>query len=233
MLDKVSKSKSINNYIMQFVAYEGRDDYANKRQKELGKLIVVGGPGGSGCSTIAKMLAKNFALNYIYAGNMMQKFAHQQGFVDFNQLLGSRESTKLLARADKFIDKETLKASFYPETLIDSKIFGALSSLKRIPTTVKIWLTCDIENRVSRTIISKKKIIVKGKLSKHSKLYKDTASELLKRYSVDKNRFKKIYGIDFDSPEKYYDIVIDSTKLNPSETYRLIITLLKDGKYIK
>jgi len=233
MLNKVSKVIPINNYIKQFIAYDGRDEYANKRPKELGTLFVVGGPGGSGCSTIAKMIAKNFAQNYIYSGSMMRKFAHKHGFEDVNKFLGSNEFRELKGKADKYIDNETLKVSYYPDTLIDSKIFGALSSIKRVPTTVKIWLTCDIETRVARTIISKKKILIKGKLSKRSKLYRDTSAELLKRYSIDKNRFKKVYGIDFDFPEKYYDIVIDTTKLNAGETYRLIITLLKDGKYIK
>jgi cytidylate kinase len=55
----------------------------------------------------------------------------------------------------------------------------------------------------------------------------------MQRYSNDKNRYKKLYNIDYDNEEKYNDIVIDTSKMNASETFNLILKLIKEGGYIK
>jgi cytidylate kinase len=204
-----------------------------KRPKDLGMLIIVGGPGGSGSSTIARMLARHFGMSYVYGGAIMRRIAKKRGFATLEDFLNSPIMKKNSLMIDREVDETLLKAAFRRNILIDSKDFAALSTYRKIPSTVKIWLEADTDIRVNRMLWSMKKV-VKGKmLRKSSKVYKESAFKLIQRYSNDKNRYKKLYDIDYDHQEKYNDIVIDTSIINEGETFNLILKLIKDGRFIK
>jgi cytidylate kinase len=204
-----------------------------KRPKDLGLLIVIGGPGGSGASTIARLLASKFGLQYVYGGGIMRSIAKNKGYSTLEDFLASDIMKKQSSVIDREIDEKVLKSSFARNVLIDSKDFAAISTYRQIPSTVKIWLTADIDVRVHRMLWSMS-MLPKGKIiSKRSKVYKETSLKLMQRYSNDKNRYKKLYNIDYDNEEKYNDIVIDTSKMNASETFNLILKLIKEGGYIK
>jgi predicted cytidylate kinase len=191
----------------------------NGRPKNLGLLFVVGGFGGSGATTIAKMLARNFSLKRIYAGGLMREIAKQKGFPTYEDFLKSITDIEL-EKLDKELDRKMVKYSYMPNTLIDSKIFASLCSKYNIQTTVRIWLDCDIEVRAKR------------KALKDNLKYEDVLTNLQMRFMKDKERFEKLYSIDYSSPKKYNDIVIDITKLNENQTLKLILELISNGRYI-
>lgn len=181
--------------------------------------MVVGGFGGSGATTIAKMLARRFTLTRIYAGGLMRDIAKSHGFATYEEFLRTT-SNEELENYDKIVDKKMLKYSYLPNTLIDSKIFAALTTKYRLATTVKIWLDCEIEVRAKR------------KVQKDNLSYDQVLTDLKERYESDKRRFESLYSIDYSLPKKYNDIVIDSSKLNEYQTLQLILKLIEDGKYI-
>ena len=193
---------------------------SNLRPKNLGILFVVGGYGGSGATTIAKMLARHFNLNRIYAGGLMRDIAKSNGYDKYEDFLRDTPDSQL-KKFDEIVDKKMIKFSYIPNTLIDSKIFSALATKYRIPCTVKIWLSCDIETRARR------------KTKKDNLDYDTVLDDLKERYVSDKNRFEQLYGIDYSNPKKYNDIVIDTTKMNEYQTLNLILKLIEDGKYIR
>lgn len=195
----------------------------NTRSKDLGFLIVIGGPGGSGVSTIGRKLANHFSLNYIYGGQIMRNLAKKNGFDSLTEFLESDLFQSNHLEYDLLIDKELFKKSFTKNILIDSKIFAALATKNRIPCTVKIWINASLDVRVKRTM---------GKRS-FKRDYKKIQKSLLTRYEKDKERFWKLYGIEFDNQKKYNDIVIDSSKQNVEETFNFILKLIEDGGYFK
>ena len=199
------------------------------RDKSLGLLIVVGGPGGSGASTIARRLAKHFSLKFVYGGQLMRDLAKEKGFNSLTEFLQSDLFTKNHSEYDSFIDEKLVKESNVKNTLIDSKIFSALATMYNIPCTVKIWIEADLDVRTSRTL-GKKGF---DDLTRKNSNYERVSRNLEKRYQEDKKRFSKLYDIEFDNQRKYNDIVIDSSKQNPDETFNFILKLLKDGGYIK
>jgi cytidylate kinase len=117
--------------------------------------------------------------------------------------------------------------------LIDSKVFAALATVNRIPCTVRVWLTSDVETRVRRTLNKMRKLDLKNSLEKTDPLYREAMEDLMKRYSNDKNRYQKLYGVDYDKPSVYNDIVIDSSKLDAHQTFNLIIKKIEDGGYLE
>ncbi len=208
----------------------------DKRPKDLGHLFVVGGPGGSGSSTIAKLLARKYSLNYVYGGLLMRSIAKSKGYTTPEQLddfLLSLENSNDRFMYDKIIDKKILKLSYQPNVLIDSKIFAAIATKNRIACTVKIWLSASIETRVKRTLHKSGKYDLKSELDKNSSIYKETLTDLMRRHSADMNRYQKLYGVEYDSPKLYNDIVVDSSKIDANQTYNLILKMIDDGGYIK
>jgi cytidylate kinase len=204
-----------------------------KRPKDLGLLIVVGGPGGSGSSTIAKMLAAHYGLHRIYGGAFMRQIARRKGYATLEEFISSDEFNLGYYHFDKQIDEETVKAAMHRDVLVESKNFAAIATNEQIPCTVKIWLDADIQTRVWRSLASKHKIKNPEKIDKKSDLYHLTLVGLMQRYSNDKNRYSKLYGIEYEKPELYNDIVIDTTHMNAGETFNKILMEVKRGKFIK
>ena len=135
-------------------------------------------------------------------------------------------NTLLLHFLGKF-DKKIIKMSFYPNVIIDSKVFAAIATKMNIPTTVKIWLEADLDIRAKRIVKRSK-----GELKDYENTLSRIRKELHERYFNDKRRYKKLYGIEYDKPELYNDIVIDITHLNEGESFNLLQELIKNGKYL-
>ncbi|MBP5204043.1 (d)CMP kinase [bacterium] len=191
-------------------------------------VIVVGGPGGSGSSTIAKMMEKHFQLKRVYGGEIMRELVAKEGYKSFEDFYVGQNEDALLA-FDKKIDDILIEKAKEGNVLIESKVFAGIATVQKIPTTVKIWLTASLDVRSKRSVM---KTDTKNVFKKFF-IYLSFLRDLQKRYTLDKNRYKKLYGIDYDRPELYNDIIIDSSNLNEQETLDLILEKIKDGGYIK
>jgi len=199
-----------------------------ERPKSLGYLLVVGGPGGSGASTIARMLADHFSLKRVYGGKIFRSLLRKAGFEDMDSAY-TKKNEKLLTKLDKQVDAMLLDESKEKNVLIESKNFAALATKRKYPCTVKIWITASLNVRTQRTLM---KNSIKIDL-KHFPKYLEERKHLKDRYKMDSMRYSSLYGINYDKPEEYNDIVIESSNLNEEETFNLILKYIKDGGYIK
>ncbi len=197
------------------------------REEDLGLLIVVGGPGRSGCSTISKLLAKHFNLERIYGGEIMRGYAKDMG-MDLIEFFKYIESNDLGKYYDEKVDAQLIEFAKKKDVLIESKTFAALTKLHNIPRTVSIWLYSDINTRAMRTFLRNGEVV-----SESSEKFKAEVNRLTERYEIDGRRFLNSYDMDYSNPKLYNDIVIDSSRLNEEETFNLILNMLKDGGYIK
>ena len=199
-----------------------------KRDISKGYLFVVGGPGGSGCSVISKMLSKHFNLDLIYAGKIFRQEVRNRGYENFEDFYVNYNQDILL-ELDREVDRKLILESERKDIIFDSKAFAGIAHMKDIPCTVRIWLTASLHQRTLRHL---------GKTQHNGfgeKLlyYLRQRSNLKKRWNLDKERYLKLYGIDYSNPELYNDIVIDSSSMDEFETFDLILKKLKNGRYIK
>lgn len=193
------------------------------RSKELGHLVVVGGPGGSGSSTIARKLADHFSLNYVYGGRLMRNLAEKNGFKNVNDFLKSDFFKENYLEFDTLIDDKLLEKSSKRDVLIDSKVFAALATKYEISCTVKIWIDADLDVRAKRVAGKKESDLTYGQIYVN----------LEERYENDKKRFMDLYGIEFGNQRKYNDIVVNNSYQNVQETFDFILRLIMNGRYFK
>lgn len=189
-------------------------------------ILVVGGPGGSGSSTISNMLANHFKLPGIYAGDLFRKEAKQRDIEYFEEFLQqiSQGGNTLDLEIDGMLEEYAKKG----DIVIESKVFGALVKSKDIDITASIWLGANIHTRVMRHL-GKRNLKGLRKIWEYVKI----RYNLGRRWRIDREKYGRLYKIKYEKPSLYYDIVLDTSKLNEKETFNLILEKLKDGGYIK
>jgi len=189
-------------------------------------LIVVGGPGSSGSSTIAKMLSEHFKIERVYAGSIFRQHVSDLGYKTLDDFYNEANEKKFF-EIDREVDNFLIERGRQGDVLIESKVFAALATLNKIPCTVKIWLTASLFVRAKRLVNKQKDI--KG-ISKIIFFLKSSVS-LLRRRIKDGNRYRDLYGVEYSKQELYNNIVLDTSKLNEKETFDLILKKMKDGGY--
>lgn len=185
-------------------------------------LVIIGGPGGTGSSTIAKILAEKWELHRVYAGEIMRNKLEKKELSEYlvNQVTNHPE-------IDHSIDQFLVRMSYYPNILIESKYFAVIASQMGVPSTVKIWITADFASRVYRTLEKEGHLKTKKILSTDDPLYKETEENLMRRQANDIKRCRKLYKADLSKPERFNDIVIDTTGLNVPFTVNKIFTEIR------
>lgn len=187
-------------------------------------VLVIGGPGKSGSSTIGKMLAEHFNVDRIYGGKFFREEAKKDGFSSVKDFLEEMPQDEI-ERLDIEVDNKLREYAKRGSVLIESKTFAAIATIENIPCSSKIWLDADLNVRVERAV---KKEQIENPIYRSIRRFQ-IRRELVHRYKIDKQRYKKLYGIDYENPKKYNDLVIDNSKQTPEETFNLIVNFLKDA----
>ena len=203
-------------------------DVKLKRDSSLGLLVVIGGPGGSGSSTISKLVAQRYGLSHYYAGGMFRQLSIEEGYTNVRQFLEDVEK-KRGKDYDLEVDNRLIKISQTPNVLIEAKAFAALATIKNIPCTIKVWIDADLDTRVRR-VLARENILKYGEIVPEDLKddYDRAKFDILSRQDILTKRLRFLYGIDYTRPEIYNDIIIDSSKQSVEETFNLICEYIKD-----
>ena len=188
-------------------------------------VLVIGGPGKSGSSTIARMLSDYFQLELIQGGKAFREVARNKDFNSLEDFYRYSSDTEI-EEIDKEVDNRLREYANGGNVVIDSKIFAALSTIEDIPTSAKIWIDAPINVRIQRAF--EKENAGYEKIINILKKYQ-IKRNLISRYRYDRRRFKRLYGIDYDHPEKYNDFVINNSDQTPDQTFKLIINFLENA----
>jgi predicted cytidylate kinase len=187
-------------------------------------VLVIGGPGKSGSTTIAEMLAKHFGLKRIYGGRLIREVASKKGYKDLDDYL-KNEDPEEIKKFDKLVDQKLRNVARSGDVVIESKIFAAIATKEKIPCSAKIWLDADMDVRVQRAL---EKEGIKNPVARWIRKIQ-IKKDLITRYKIDKERYEALYGIDYDSPEKYNDLVIDNSDQSVDQTFNLIVNFLENA----
>lgn len=190
-------------------------------------LLVVGGPGSSGSSTIARMLAEHYDIERVYAGGVFRDTVSKLGYPTLDSFYDEGDQQKFF-EVDRQVDELLIERANRGNVLIESKVFGALATINNIECSAKIWLDASLPVRVKRYVAKQGEMPFFKKIL----LYIATWFHLSRRRREDGLRYKELYGVDYNNQNRYNDIVIDTSDMNERETFDLILKKLNDGGFI-
>lgn len=172
------------------------------------ETITVGGPPGSGTSTVCLILKDTLKIEYVYAGRIFRDMAIELGLTleEFGALCERDRSY------DSSLDERMLTRARLGDVLIEGRMIGPLCNKFDIPS-FRILIGADSSVRSERI------------LERDGGEIDDVVRLMKEREASEKKRYLNYYGIDPNDPA-YYDLVIDSTHLSPREEIELILEKL-------
>lgn len=155
-------------------------------------IITIGGPIGSGTTTVAAAAAEHLGLKHIYAGNIFRQMASERGMTlgEFSKFAEGNDEV------DKEIDRRQKEMAAKGNCIVEGRLSAHL-----MQADLKVWFTAPLNIRVERVV---------GREGKDIEVAKQ---ETEAREASEKKRYKAIYGIDIDDLSPY-DVVINTEHWN-------------------
>lgn len=165
-------------------------------------VIAISGLHGSGKSTYARAMAREFGLRLVSAGLLFRRIAERRGLT-LEQLT---EEAKNDLEIDRLIDKTTKQEAEEGNVVLDGQLSAWMSKEN---ADVKIYFTAPDEVRFER-------------IAKRDDISFDAAKkQTLMREEVQKERFMRLYGID-PIDLTIYDVIFDTSMQSIDENIKLL-----------
>src|SRR4030065_835765 len=192
----------------------GKEKTENASEKTM--VICISGLAGTGKSTLAKKLAKKYALKYYSGGDALKALASEQGYDTSKPgWWESPEGLKFLelrekeAKFDQAVDQKLLEYAERGNVLLDSWTMPWL-----LKTGFKIWLMASLEKRVER-------------VAKRDQLTPKEASRMLKEKEARTRAiYSKRYGFILGEDFKPFHLVLDTDNLNADDVFQVLCQVI-------
>ncbi len=168
--------------------------------------LTIGGPPGSGKTTLAKILSEKTGMDIVYAGEIFRKMAEERGvsLEEFGKMAENEDSI------DRELDERMLKiARERDEIILDGRLTGYITKKHGIPA-FRIYVTAELPVRIRR---------IAGRENKDEKTVE---REILAREESEYRRYMKYYGFEIRDTS-IYDIVIESDNMSPESMAEKIL----------
>jgi cytidylate kinase len=173
----------------------------------LRSIIAIGGPHGSGKSSVARKLSEKYNMNYVSAGSVFRGMAKERhlSLKEFSELVINEPDI------DREIDDRTKELSKVDNTIVDAQLAVHFTPQD---TLLKMCITASKDIRWDR-IARRENISIE-----------EAKTETLTREKSEQDRYFKLYQIDvWDT--SFYDIIINSDRLDADQTYSICSTIVK------
>jgi cytidylate kinase len=181
-------------------------------------IITISGVPGSGKTSVAKILSEKLSMPYYSMGGLRAKLAEERKIsIDELNAIGEIDPT-----TDTSVDEYQRELGKTTDNFI---VEGRLS-WHFIPHSIKIFLSCDLDEAAKRIFDARQHT----KSREDEALYRnveETRRAIEERTASDVRRYASIYGVDYRD-QSHYDFVVDTTALSsPEETANVILEQIK------
>jgi CMP/dCMP kinase len=173
--------------------------------------IVVCGPGASGKSSVAKLLAKKLGYKHYSMGDVQRELAREKGLSITEW--GRKEATD--DSYDRMVDARMAAIGKEQDNFVIDAWLGA----HFVPDAVKIYVDADKMTRAKRRLSHKRS-------EEHYQTIEEVRKYMADREAVNRERWYRYYGFDY-SDMRHYDLVIDSSPISIEQVTERILAFLK------
>ncbi|HNZ87818.1 MAG TPA: AAA family ATPase [Methanofastidiosum sp.] len=168
--------------------------------------VTIGGPPGSGKTTVAKIVSNEIGYKHIYTGDIFRNLAKERGvsLEDFSKIAEKDYSI------DIEVDKRQKELSNENNIIIEGRMARFI-----VEPDFSVWITAPFDVRVQR--------LAQRENSPYDEVYKNT--KLREKSEV--KRYQKIYNVDIYNLVAY-DLIINSSHWNAEGVSKIIIAAIKN-----
>ena len=165
--------------------------------------ITLGGLGGTGTSTVGRLLAERLGYQFMSGGDMFRLVAEEAGMTmeehdEFKKKSKSKEFDLLIDGKQKEFGEQN------DDFVIESRLGWYL-----VPDAFKVLLTCDLDVRMKRIFDNTSK----NRIAYVPESLEETKRKGLEREENHRQHIEDIYGIENLADPKHYDCVVDTTDI--------------------
>ncbi|MFT7616196.1 MAG: cytidylate kinase [Candidatus Woesearchaeota archaeon] len=174
------------------------------------KITICGFP-GSGKGTASKAISQKLNLQHYCAGDLRREAAKQRSMTlsEFNEWAESNPQ-----EGDKLFDQQTKEIGVDE----DNFIFDGRLAFYFIPDSIKIYLSCDVNEAAKRKFASER-------IEERASSVDSLVHLMRKRVDSDKGRYESLYNVQVYNM-KDFDLVIDTTTMTPQEVLDQIVSFV-------
>lgn len=172
-------------------------------------IVVIGGPPGSGKTTVAGRFSKRYGYRIVSAGDLFRKMAGARR-MDLAEFGREAEADPSIDREldGRVLDQVLREDGGGHDVIVDGRIQAYLLGERGIPC-LKVLIDAPLSVRTRR---------IAGREGKPLAAVK---REITERERSERKRYKAIYGIDLDDTTPF-DLIIDSSEKTPEAIVDLV-----------
>ena len=175
-------------------------------------VLTIGGPPGSGTTTVCRILEERTGAKYVYAGDIFRRTAERKGvtLARFGKLC---EEDPVW---DQALDSEMIQIAREGDVILEGRMTGPMCKMEEV-ASFRVYIDADREVRARRV------------MERDGGELEEVMESMREREECEVLRYKNIYAVD-PRDSVWYDMMIDSSNLTPGEIAdRIMRTALEVG----